>query len=303
MFHVKPFDMITTEKCNICENKKFINFLKLKDYFLSDETFNIVQCNICGYKFTNPYPEDDIIGRYYKSDDYVSHSETKKGMFFKIYHLVKKRALSNKLKLVSLYSDKGTILDYGCATGDFLGVCKKHNWQCFGVEPDEKTRTYAKKKHNIEISSLSELINFESSFFDIITLWHVLEHIPDLNEKLKQFHRILKDNAQLIIAVPNCDSFDAKYYGKHWAAYDVPRHLHHFNHTTINLLLEKNNFKVIDKKPMFFDSFYVSILSEKYKRNSLGFFKGFIIGLISNIKARFNNKNYSSMIYIVRKKT
>ncbi|MDD3875241.1 MAG: class I SAM-dependent methyltransferase [Bacteroidales bacterium] len=294
--------MITIEKCNICGSKNFKSFLELKDYFLSEEKFYITECKDCGFKFTNPYPDENHISSYYKSEKYVSHSNTKKGIFFKLYHLVKKNAINSKKRLIESYVQKGRILDYGCGTGDFLSAFISEHWDCYGIEPDDNTRLYASEKHKLPINKPNDLTIFEDCFFDVISMWHVLEHIPDLNTKLRQLRTLLKPNGIIVIAVPNSDSYDARYYGNYWAAFDVPRHLHHFNHTSLTALLEKNEFEILSRKPMHFDSFYVSILSEKYKKSFLSFFKGIAIGLFSNFMASQKNLNYSSIIYIIRKK-
>ena len=294
--------MLPTENCPICNNSDFKEFIKTKDFFLTQEDFSIYYCISCGFKFTYPVPSPENIGIYYKSSEYVSHSDTKKGLFYQLYHIVKNYTLKNKFNLINKYSKKGSILDYGCGTGDFLKAFKENNWNCFGVEPDTKTRQYATEKQNLNIISPEKIDVFEKKSLEVITLWHVLEHIPDLNEKLITFKSLLKDNGTLVIAVPNCDSYDAEYYEKYWAAYDVPRHLHHFNKKTLTLLLEKNGFEVIKIKNMLFDSFYVSMLSEKYKKTVLGFFKGSIIGLISNLKTFSEKRHASSFIFIIKQK-
>ena len=294
--------MTPIENCKVCNGSNFKELLKLKDYFLSQEEFSIYYCENCGFKFTHPIPDAADLGKYYKSDKYVSHSDTKKGLFFNLYHLVKKQALRKKYKLITNFATKGNILDYGCGTGDFLSAFKTNDWNCFGIEPDDDTRQYATDKQGLKITVPENINNFEKNSFDVISLWHVLEHITDLNEKLNSFKALLKSKGILVIAVPNADSFDAGYYQKYWAAYDVPRHLYHFNNKTLSLLLEKHGFEIIKKEKMLFDSFYVSMLSEQYKKNSFGFIKGIFIGLISNLKSSSKNYNASSFILIARPK-
>jgi len=294
--------MIHINTCPICNNTDFNTFLELKDYFLSQEDFKIDCCKQCGFKFTNPIPEEADLGAYYKSTDYVSHSDTKKGLFFKLYHYIKKRALKSKYNIISSYFKTGRILDYGCGTGDVLKTFKDNNWEVMGIEPDEDTRKYAISKNSLTVLDVNEFKNINKNSFDVVSLWHVLEHIPDLNEKIFTFKSLIKDNGILLIAVPNCNSYDARYYKKYWAAFDVPRHLYHFNHKSIKELFEKHDLKIIKQLPMIFDSFYVSMLSEKYKKNPLSFLKGMIIGFISNLSAHFSkNKNFSSTIYILQK--
>ena len=218
-------------------------------------------------------------------------------MFEKAYHLVKSIALKNKLALInSLQPTKGRILDIGAGTGDFLSTAKQNGWQTIGVEPSDKAKAIALKKGVSFVEQTSEL---ENNSFDVITMWHVLEHVPDLDTQLKELKRLLKPKGTLIIAVPNFNSFDAKYYGKFWAAYDVPIHFWHFSKTAVKLLFEKEGMHLKKVLPMKFDSFYVALLSEKYKTGKMNFIKAFFIGLKSNWKGN-QNFEFSSHIYVLK---
>ena len=256
--------MKPTQNCIVCNNSEFTELYKTKDFFLSQDDFSIYSCPHCGYKFTFPVPAPEKIGNYYKSENYVSHSNTKKSLFFRLYHFIKKYNLRKKQKLVLKYKTQGNILDYGCGTGDFLGIFNPSVWHVTGVEPDTETRAYAIRKNNIFIASPEELENLKPASFDVITLWHVLEHIADIEIKMKHLKSLLKPDGIIVIAVPNSDSYDAKFYGRYWAAYDVPRHFHHFKPFTLEKFLNKHHFNINCKKNMLFDSFYVSLLSEKY---------------------------------------
>jgi 2-polyprenyl-3-methyl-5-hydroxy-6-metoxy-1,4-benzoquinol methylase len=246
---------------------------------------------------TYPQPSVENLGKYYESEDYISHTDNKRSLFEKLYHFIKSIALKNKLNLInSLQPNKGKILDIGAGTGDFLSVAKNDGWQTIGVEPSDRAKAIAKNKGVSFVSATSEL---ENHSFDVISMWHVLEHVPDLDKQIKELKRLLKPTGTLIIAVPNFKSFDAKYYGKFWAAYDVPIHFWHFSKTAIKLLFEKEEMKLEKVLPMKFDSFYVSLLSEKYKSGKMNFIKAFFIGPQSNLKAN-NNFEYSSHIYILK---
>lgn len=268
---------------------------------MSQETFNIVSCSACGFKYTNPRPSDDTIGQYYKSEDYVSHTNTKKGLINRLYHMVRSHTLKKKLGLIESFVSRGTILDYGCGTGMFLNTCKEAGWRSFGFEPDSDARTIASKK-GLSVFNTKESLALElgSAKFDVITLWHVLEHVTDLDDTLSFFKNHLSDKGTLIIAVPNYTSFDAQHYKEYWAGYDVPRHIYHFNLDSVSKLLSKFGFTHVKSLPMKFDSFYVSMLSEKYKTGSIRYLNAFINGLRSNLRARDPNA-YSSVIYIFKK--
>jgi 2-polyprenyl-3-methyl-5-hydroxy-6-metoxy-1,4-benzoquinol methylase len=276
-------------------NKK--HFLTVKDYSVSKETFDLYHDETLDMLITHPQPTLENLGKYYESVDYISHTDSKRSLFEKAYHFVKNIALKNKLDLInSLQSDKGRILDIGAGTGDFLSVAKTNGWETVGVEPSEKAKTIAKKKGVSFVENTNEL---ENCSFDVISMWHVLEHVPNLDNQIKELKRLLKPNGTLIIAVPNFKSFDAKHYGKFWAAYDVPIHFWHFSKTAIKLLFEKEEMKLVEVLPMKFDSFYVSLLSEKYKSGKMNFIKAFFVGLRSNLKAK-HDFEYSSHIYIIK---
>lgn len=276
-------------------NKK--HFLTVKDYSVSKETFDLYHDEVLDMLITFPQPSLDNLGKYYESEDYISHTDNKRSLFEKAYHFVKSIALKNKLNLINLLQpNKGKILDIGAGTGEFLSVAKNDGWQTIGVEPSGKAKAIAINKG---ISFVEQTTELENNSFDVISMWHVLEHVPDLDKQIKELKRLLKPTGTLIIAVPNFNSFDAKHYGKFWAAYDVPIHFWHFSKTAIKLLFEKEEMQLEKVLPMKFDSFYVSLLSEKYKSGKMNFIKAFFIGLQSNWYAR-KNFEYSSHIYIIK---
>ncbi len=294
--------MYNHTECPICKSKSFQKFITCKDYTVSHKNFTIVSCNDCNFKFTNPIPNVEDLGNYYKSEDYISHSNTKKGLISQLYHVVRNYTLGQKLNLISSYVSRGTILDYGCGTGMFLNACQNAGWETYGMEPDLGARKVASEMQLTTFGDKRELLlGLGSKKLNAITLWHVLEHVTDLPETLTLFKERLDKNGVLIIAVPNYKSHDAKHYGEHWAAYDVPRHLYHFEKETIEKLLGAYGFSLIETKPMKFDSFYVSMLSEKYRTGTINYLKAFYRGFISNLSAS-SSGNYSSRIYVFKQK-
>lgn len=285
-------------ECPICKEVKFSPFLNAIDYTVSRETFSIVSCDNCGFHFTNPIPTADKIGDYYKSESYVSHSSTNKGLINKLYQMVRKRTLKQKVKLVSRLVSGREILDIGAGTGHFLNACKLANWNTLGLEPDSDARNFAKKEFGVDLQSTESLHNLPEKSRDAITMWHVLEHVYDLRGDVEQITKVLKDDGVLVVAVPNRSSFDAKHYKEFWAAYDLPIHLYHFVPNDIKTLFGQFNMEVVEILPMKFDAYYVSMLSEKYKGGNI--IKAFFNGWRSNMKAK--EGSYSSQIYILRKK-
>lgn len=276
-------------------NKK--HFLTVQDFSVSQEIFELFYDETLDMLITHPQPGLDVLGKYYESADYISHTDSKRSIFEKAYHFVKNIALKNKLDLINSYQpSKGLILDIGAGTGDFLTVAQNDGWKTVGVEPSDKAKAIAKNKGVSFVENTSEL---GSHTFDVISMWHVLEHVPNLDEQIKELKRLLKPSGTLIVAVPNFKSFDAKHYGNFWAAYDVPIHFWHFSKTAIQKLFAKENMKLEKVLPMKFDSFYVSLLSEKYKTGKMNYFKAFFVGLRSNWKAK-QKMEYSSHIYVLK---
>lgn len=271
------------------------SFLKTKDFFKSQEEFELLMDEDLEMLVTSPQPED--LEPYYNSDDYISHTDAKGDLVSTLYQAVKKYSLKQKLNLISKYTVERKLLDVGAGTGDFMVAAKRNNWTVNGVEPNTSAQERALEKGILLESDLEELTQ---SNYTAITLWHVLEHLPDLEKKIEKLGKLLDKDGVLVIAVPNYRSYDAKYYGKLWAAYDVPRHLWHFSKNAIKMLFGKHGFKLVATKPMPFDAFYVSLLSEKFKNSNLRLFRAFTIGLISNLKAIFTGE-YSSLIYILKK--
>lgn len=274
------------------------HFLVCKDHSVTKEEFKLVKDIESDMLITTPQPKTENLFKYYESEDYISHTDSKRSLFEKVYHIIKQYSLNKKVKILNKFSgSKGSLLDVGAGTGDFLLCSKKSGWFIQGIEPNLKARKLASKKGVDLLENIKEISNEK---FDVITLWHVLEHIPDLENYILKLKAMLKDKGIIIIAVPNYKSYDAQYYKEFWAAYDVPRHLWHFSPNSINFLFSKQKMKVVKILPMIFDSYYVSLLSEKYKTGKMNYIKAFIFGSLSNFKALFN-KNYSSLIYIIKK--
>ncbi|HBD26223.1 class I SAM-dependent methyltransferase [Flavobacterium sp.] len=281
---------------NFLEDKSFIT---VKDFSVSGESFSLLFNEEYQILKTHPQPTLDKLGSYYEFEDYISHTDGKRTMFEKMYHFIKRKAIRDKVSLINSYQPlKGRILDIGAGTGDFLLEAKNQNWDILGIEPNDKAKGIAVGKG---IKFGDNIEKLESNSFDVITMWHVLEHVPDVEHQVAELKRLLKPSGTIIIAVPNFKSYDANHYKEFWAAYDVPRHLWHFSKTAIEKLFDKQNMNLEDIKPMWFDSFYVSLLSEKYKSGKMNFISGFFIGLISNVSGLFK-KEFSSHIYVLKNK-
>lgn len=293
MEHTKEYS-----HCPVCDGSELSLHLAVKDHMITKETFSIVRCQSCGFHFTNPIPAENVIGDYYKSEEYVSHSSSKSGLINKAYNMVRNITLKQKVKLIGRLSKGKNLLDIGAGTAHFLNAARQAGFEVQGLEPDADAKQFAKQEFGINLEELSELASIDSGSKDVITMWHVLEHVYHLKRDVAEFVRVLKQDGVLIIAVPNMSSWDAKHYKEFWAAYDVPRHLYHFQENTIQNLMEQFGMKCVEILPMKFDAFYVSMLSEKYKGGSV--VKGILNGRKSNAKAK--KYGFSSQIYIFRKK-
>ncbi|MFA8298658.1 MAG: class I SAM-dependent methyltransferase [Hyphomicrobiales bacterium] len=287
--------------CPICGSVALKSYMTTKDFFLTQEEFSISECSDCHFKFTNPRPEPEQLGKYYKSEEYISHSNNKKGFVNGIYQAVRQYTLAKKFQAITKIKKEGKILDIGCATGELLNFFQQNKWETLGIEPDPDARNLAETNYNLDVREEEDIANLEDKSFDVITMWHVLEHVANLQERAERLSQLVKDDGLVVIAVPNIDSWDAKHYGDKWAAIDVPRHLYHFSQKNMETLMQQHGFKLIKTKPMVFDSFYVSLLSEKYKNGKPSLIKAFINGLRSNIWANANQQNFSSVTYFFTK--
>ena len=286
------------KNCPSCGNKRFTLYLQTKDFFFSKESFQLSMCKNCSLVFTNPRPSKEDVYKYYLSENYISHSDKKFDITSIFYRWVRNIALTSKLKLInSLNANSKKILDFGCGTGHFLQKVHSNGWIAHGIEPN---KTAIKNSPSTIRHLIFESLNNIEEKYNIISAWHVIEHIHELHETLKSLIKRLNDKGTLIIAVPNLSSFDSQYYGNHWAGLDAPRHLYHFSNTSFLNLINSLGLKLIQVKPMIFDSFYVSLLSEKYRGTSFSYLKALIVGMKSNRLAKKNNQ-YSSLIYILKK--
>ncbi len=286
--------------CPVCNSDLTHFALKVKDHSVSGEYFDIYECKRCSLRFTKDPPPDDAIGQYYQSEDYISHSNTKKGIVNTLYHLVRDQTLGSKYHLIERETGlkKGSHLDIGAGTGAFVQYMNKHNWQSAGIEPDSSARECALSVHKTILLPAESFGSFSLESFDAVTLWHVLEHVHFLYPYLHRIKEILKPSGLIFIAVPNYMSYDARKYKANWAAYDVPRHLYHFSPPAMRWLLQAAGFHIKNIVPMWWDSFYISLLSEKYAGSHLAMFNGFLTGAYSNAKALSKKENCSSLIYI-----
>jgi 2-polyprenyl-3-methyl-5-hydroxy-6-metoxy-1,4-benzoquinol methylase len=289
--------------CPVCGSPDIKNVLSVKDYTVSNETFVIAECNSCSLRFTQDVPDAASIAPYYKSENYISHTNTSKGLINRLYQSVRKRTLKQKRRLIERASGikKGRLLDVGSGTGAFANEMQQAGWQVTGLEPDADARAVGKQSYNIDLADIGQFYQLRESSYDVITMWHVLEHVHDLQGYIAKLKLLLTENGKLFIAVPNYTSKDAAAYKEQWAAYDVPRHLYHFSPRSMQVLMEKHGLRILQHKPMWYDSFYVSMLSSKYIHGKPNLVGAFFKGMGSNLKAMGDVKRCSSVIYIISK--
>lgn len=286
------------KKCPICDSIHLEDYIQAKDSLVSKNLFTIQKCLECEFKFTNPRPDKQSIAEYYISEEYISHSTQKESLFNRLYNFLRDKNIAYKLDLISAFK-KGnlTIYDYGCGVGAFLNSAKKNGHKVIGFEPSLQARELAVQS-GIELESLEQIISKKTKCFDVITLWHVLEHVHDLDETIEKLKLVLKDDGVLVVAVPMADAWDATNYKSEWAALDVPRHLFHFTQSSIEKLFSKFGMKIASIHPLKFDAYYISLLSERIPL--IKYFKALINGYYSNYKAK-KTSNYSSLIFFIQK--
>lgn len=297
-------DILDINTCPLCGGKHLEHAITCTDHYASGEQFSVVRCDACGFMFTQGAPVEAEIGRYYETPDYISHTDTRKGLMNRVYHQVRKYMLGRKCALVRRVSgmDEGTLLDIGTGTGYFSHAMKACGWQVSAVEKSAQARAFAKEHFGLEVDAEDALSGYVAGSFDVITLWHVMEHLEHLNETWDRLSVLLKAEGVLVVAVPNVSSYDAEKYKEWWAAYDVPRHLWHFTPSTMQQFGAKHGFKLVEQHPMPFDAFYVSMLTEKYKGSCLPFFRGMWTGLRAWLCSLAETERSSSMIYVFIKK-
>lgn len=289
--------------CPACGSIEIKPVMTVKDHSVTGESFPIFSCPRCTLRFTQDVPAAHEIGRYYQSQDYISHTNTSRGIVNRVYKIVRASMLRRKRKLVEKYTGvrKGMILDLGSGVGSFASEMKRSGWQVTGLEPDEGARATARSIYGIELDDTDGFYRLKPESFDAVTLWHVLEHVHELEAYIAQLKTVLKENGRLFIAVPNYTCGDAAAYGPFWAAYDVPRHLYHFSPAAMEALMTRFGLKIISRRPMWFDSFYISLLSGRYKSGRTQWISSLWTGFRSNWKALGNAGRCSSLIYIIRK--
>ena len=293
------------KECPLCGKSNLECEMTCTDFYATNEEFDVICCSDCGFKFTQNVPVEAEIGKYYESPDYISHSDTQKGLMNAVYHRVRRYMLGQKARIVerSTGLTTGKLLDIGTGTGYFSALMHQLGWKVSAIEKSASARLFAKDHFGLDVLPESELQNLPISQFDVITLWHVMEHLEHLHDMWDKLFTLLAPNGVLIVAVPNCESYDAHKYSQYWAAYDVPRHLWHFSPDSMKRLASQHNFELSETHPMPFDAFYISILSEKYKKHTFPFLRGMFTGTKAAFSARNNKEKSSSIIYIFRKRT
>jgi 2-polyprenyl-3-methyl-5-hydroxy-6-metoxy-1,4-benzoquinol methylase len=297
--------MAEVKSCLVCGSSGFAERFSAKDCLVSGQLFLISECRSCGFVFTSDPPDEKDIGRYYISEDYISHTDKKRNLTEVAYHLARSIMLRKKYRLISRVSisKTGTLLDVGSGTGYFAAYMKKRGWNVTGIELSEQARSVSVSKSGINALEPSEINGIPAASADCVTFWHVLEHLYDPAEWLYEVRRILKDDGKCIIAIPNIESADARWFGKNWAALDVPRHLWHFSPATITRFAVENGFVCTMIKPMPLDIFYISILSYRNQKSYMPLLRGIITGLLLSAGNLFNKERASSLIYVISKQT
>ena len=270
---------------------------KVRDHLVSQESFDIYWDEKEQFGWTD-FKNTSDLSAYYQAEEYYSHQEQPKTFIQKIYSFTRGLMFHYKHNITSPFLFKGaSILDIGSGTGDFLSFMNSKGYEVTGVENNPKAILISQKndiKIHENISKLSD------NSFDLITLWHVLEHLPDPEETFKNTFNLLNKSGHLIVAVPNIYSLDKDYYCENWAGFDVPRHLWHFSTPFLINFASKYNFELIRTKPLLLDALYISFLSEKQKGSRFSFLRGMVKGVYFNLRA-LRSKRYSSLVFVFKK--
>lgn len=292
----------TLPHCPLCRSTSLGPGEAIRDHSITKETFAVVTCGTCGFCFTNPRPPADDLDRYYASEDYISHSNRRRGLKEHIYQRARRRAIRGKHALIAQHQPTGRVLDIGCGTGQFLAHLASRGYLVQGVEPSTTAREQAIREHALNVVATMDGVPSEERF-NVVTMWHVLEHVPDLRATFKRLYALLAVGGLLVIAVPDRESWDAEHYGTDWAAWDVPRHLSHFRRNDLRTLLHEHGFELVELRRMWLDAYYIALLSEGYRGRSpaLAFPLALLKGTWSNLSALVGNRPTSSSLYVARK--
>lgn len=297
--------IITITSCPVCGSDDLKKVFEAVDHFSSGEAFPVCDCTRCGFRFTNNFPSEEVIGRYYDSPDYISHSDSDKGLINRLYHYFRKQMLRKKVDLVADHATGNPIrlLDIGCGTGYFLQAAKERGLVVSGIEKDKKARESATARSGLTVNDEKSFWEIEKASFDAVTLWHVLEHLEKLNETVSKIKEIITPEGIVVLALPNCRSYDAGFYKERWAAYDIPRHLWHFSPGTVEKLLVRHHLKIVKRVRMPLDAFYISLLSEKYRGSNpfTQYTRAFGVGATGFLRSLSDLGQASSVIYIAKK--
>ncbi len=296
--------IIRFSECPSCKSVDIEEVFQVTDYTVSHENYGIFHCKSCGFRFTQNIPDSENIGKYYKAESYISHTDSHKGLINKLYHFARTIMLSKKYHSIKNVTGKttGKLLDIGAGTGYFDDYMHQKGFSVTGVEVDEDARRMAKENFGLEFHSMDFVYQLSDKQFDVITMWHVLEHVHDLDGYMKQISKTLNDDGTVVFALPNYTSFDGHHYKNIWAGYDVPRHLWHFSPDFFKKFTDKYGFEIIKIKQLPFDGIYLSLLSEKYKQNGFWFLAGSFWGFLSYLTGLFTTKKGSSLVYFLRKR-
>lgn len=295
---------ITIKSCPLCGSETLEPVLTCVDSYASGEAFALCSCRACGFVLTQDAPVEEEMGRYYDVPDYISHTDTRRGLMNRVYHWARCLMLYRKARLLEHEAHRctGRLLDIGAGTGYFAATMQRRGWQVEAVERSEKARRFALERFGLEVKADGRLAEMADGAFDVITLWHVMEHLEHLHETWQALHRLLDNRGILVVAVPNRSSADAQRYGAYWAAYDVPRHLWHFTPETMQRLGAAHGFILASRHPMPLDGFYVSMLSEQHMRRRFPFVRGLVVGTWCWVRSLVKKDRSSSIIYVFRKK-
>ena len=285
--------------CPVCNGTRFERFLDVTDHFLSGEMFRILACGDCGFRFVSPRPVASDIGRYYESDRYISHDASSMNLFNLAYRFARRWSVGMKYSVVAKHAGPGDILDIGCGTGEFLHHCARKGHKVAGVEINTKARDFATGRYGITTTADLTSMAGTGRIFRCITLWHVLEHLHELNTSLETIRTLMAPGGTLVVAVPNSNSSDAEHYREFWAAYDVPRHLYHFTADTLTRLMKNHGLALRATLPQKLDAYYVSLLSGQYRSGRRSYPEAIRQGFRSNCGASRNQRGHSSQIFIL----
>jgi 2-polyprenyl-3-methyl-5-hydroxy-6-metoxy-1,4-benzoquinol methylase len=286
--------------CPLCGSPKTRFAFSCPDHLVTGEEFPLHQCNDCQFLYSGRLPSEADAQKYYDSPSYTPHATDRKNLMMRTIGFCRTFIRQPiKRTWVRKWSKKrmGTLIDIGSGTGEFAVFMQKSGWAVTCIEPNQDARNFCASQ-GLTVFDTDRVPTLPDHSFNVVTLWHVLEHVYDIHGTMQTIRRLLQPDGTAFIALPNYSSKEASWYGRMWTGYEMPRHPSHFSPATFAHLASMYDMEIVALRPFVLDAFYLSILSEQHRKG--WFISALFHGLASAIVGLLQPKLASSVLYVIR---